>query len=98
MVQTYVGIPVISGSACFPLTCLIVSLGTGLRDKIFLASKFGFSADWTTILGNPDFIAQELATSLRRLQTDHIDLYYVHRTDPKVPIETTMEALAGYVK
>lgn len=72
--------------------------GTGLRNKIFLATKFGFTANFSSIRGDPEFIAGELATSLKRLQTDHIDLYYVHRTDPKTPIETTVEALASYVK
>lgn len=75
--------------------------GTGLRDKIFLATKFGltFTHERTlSVSGAPDFIASQLATSLERLQTDHIDLYYVHRIDPKTPIETTMGALAKYVK
>ncbi|KAF8317877.1 Aldo/keto reductase [Clavulina sp. PMI_390] len=73
--------------------------GTGLRDKIFLATKFGISPnDYSLIRGDPEFIAEQLNESLERLQTDYIDLYYVHRTDPKAPIEVTMKALAGYVK
>jgi aryl-alcohol dehydrogenase-like predicted oxidoreductase len=72
--------------------------GTGLRDKIFLATKFGISQDRKSIRGDPEFIHEELSRSLKKLQTDYIDLYYVHRTDPKVPIEMTMETLAEYVK
>lgn len=69
-----------------------------MRDKIFLATKFGFTPDWSTVRGDPEFIKGELAKSLERLQTDHIDLYYQHRTDPKVPIETVMETLAQFHK
>lgn len=57
--------------------------GTGNRDKIFLATKFGLVFHQMEVHGEPEFIHKELATSLKRLQTDHIDLYYVHRTDPQ---------------
>ncbi|KAK0104966.1 hypothetical protein ONS95_005227 [Cadophora gregata] len=69
---------------------------TGKRDDIFLATKFGF------IKGDPAFKAnssaeyckEACAESLRLLDIDYIDLYYMHHADPKVPIEETMRALA----
>lgn len=77
--------------------CILSSLGTGLRDKIFLATKFGFTPQYK-IRGDPEFIKSEFATSLERLQTGYVDLLYVHRTDPTVPIETTVGAMAELVK
>jgi len=70
---------------------------TGKRDKIFLATKFGFAPDYS-IHGDPEFIKQEFATSLKRLQTNYIDLYYQHRVDGTVPIETTVSTIAEFVK
>lgn len=70
---------------------------TGLRDKIFLATKFGVSPD-RQIRGDPAFIREQLATSLKKLQTDHVDLYYAHRTDKNTPIEVTVGCLAELVK
>lgn len=77
--------------------CALVAPGTRLRDKIFLATKFGFTPDFK-VRGDPEFLKSELATSPERLQTDRVDLYYVHRTDPTIPIETTVRALADLVK
>ena len=65
------------------------------RDKIVLATKCGVEFDWSDPSTNkrvltdarPDVIKKSLEDSLKRLQTDHIDLYYLHRVDPKVPIE-----------
>jgi len=70
------------------------------RSKIFLATKFGLVMQGTqpSIRGDPEFIQRSVATSLRRLQTDHIDLLYQHRTDGKVPIEVTVGAMAELVK
>ena len=48
--------------------------------------------------GSPEAIGRVLEDSLRRLNTDHIDLYYLHRLDPKVPIEDSVGALAGAVE
>src|SRR6476659_1893295 len=65
------------------------------RDKVTIASKFGFAIDGTTALtSRPEHIKKVIEQSLKRLQTDRIDLYYQHRVDPNVPIED----VAGAVK
>ncbi|MDB5127546.1 aldo/keto reductase [Mucilaginibacter sp.] len=72
------------------------------RDKIFIATKFGFTADSTGKLsgfdGSPAYMKTAIEASLKRLQTDVIDLYYAHRVDPNVPIEETVSAMADLVK
>ncbi|MDV3981173.1 aldo/keto reductase [Elizabethkingia anophelis] len=78
------------------------------RDKIFIATKFGFrfknneagpsnSAN-TYFDGSPEWIRQAVDNSLRRLKIDTIDLYYAHRIDPNVPVEETVGAMAELVK
>jgi aryl-alcohol dehydrogenase-like predicted oxidoreductase len=70
------------------------------RDEIVLATKFGISvsADGKRgIDGHPDQIEARCDESLKRLQTDVIDLYYLHRLDPKVPIEDSVGAMAKLV-
>lgn len=58
------------------------------RDQVTIASKFGFAIDGTIGLNSrPEHIKKVVEESLKRLQTDHIDLYYQHRVDPNVPIE-----------
>ncbi|THU95959.1 Aldo/keto reductase [Dendrothele bispora CBS 962.96] len=69
---------------------------TGKRDSIFLASKFGITANGAR--GTPEYVKEQCARSLERLGVDHIDLYYQHRTDPNVPIEKTVAAMAELVK
>ena len=67
-----------------------------------IATKFGISFDWDAPSVNkplivdscPETIRKSVEGSLKRLQTDHIDLYYQHRVDPKIPIEE----VAGTVK
>ena len=74
--------------------------GDGLRDKVRLATKVGLLPESTTgygRCGTPVHIAAACDASLRRLQTDHIDLYQLHRVDPKVPIEDTVGAMAQLV-
>jgi aryl-alcohol dehydrogenase-like predicted oxidoreductase len=75
------------------------------RDKIILATKFGF--DLTKrgardrpggFNGTPENARAVADASLKRLQTDRIDLFYLHRVDPAVPIEETVGAMAGLVK
>ena len=75
-------------------------VGEGLepvRDQVVIATKFGFGYEGTTRQGlnsRPEHIKQAVEGSLRRLRTNHIDLYYQHRVDPEVPIED----VAGAVK
>jgi aryl-alcohol dehydrogenase-like predicted oxidoreductase len=72
------------------------------RDKIFIATKFGFTADSSGKLsgfdGSPAYMKTAIEASLKRLQTDVIDLYYAHRVDPNIPIEETVGAMADLVK
>jgi aryl-alcohol dehydrogenase-like predicted oxidoreductase len=72
---------------------------SGRRKEFFLASKTGIIADGPNrgLDSRPGTIREQLEISLRLLQTDHIDLYYLHRLDPKVPIEDSVGALAECV-
>ncbi|KAJ7660154.1 NADP-dependent oxidoreductase domain-containing protein [Mycena polygramma] len=70
---------------------------TGKRDDIFLATKFGFTPSHS-IDGSPAQVKTAVASSLRKLAVDHIDLYYLHRADTKTPIEHTVGAMAELVK
>jgi aryl-alcohol dehydrogenase-like predicted oxidoreductase len=66
-----------------------------VRNKAAIATKFGFKIDGTNGLDSrPERIRRVAEESLKRLRTDHIDLYYQHRVDPTVPIED----VAGTVK
>ncbi|KAI1611279.1 NADP-dependent oxidoreductase domain-containing protein [Exophiala viscosa] len=72
---------------------------TGKRDQIFLASKFGIVMGATGPKGagidsSGEYCKQQCEASLTKLNTDHIDLYYVHRVNHETPIEETMRALA----
>src|SRR5206468_4425978 len=71
------------------------------RDQVVLATKFGIvshSGGGPGVLdSSPANIRVAVEGSLKRLGTDHIDLYYQHRVDPKTPIEDTVGALAGLV-
>ncbi|KAF7974980.1 hypothetical protein HWV62_10727 [Athelia sp. TMB] len=71
---------------------------SGKRDDIFLATKFGFKADPDRrVDGRPEYVRQAVASSLKRLGVDHIDLYYLHRADPLEPIENTVRTMAEFV-
>jgi aryl-alcohol dehydrogenase-like predicted oxidoreductase len=72
----------------------------GRRGEFILATKFGFviSEGKIGIDGHPDQVAARCDESLARLKTDVIDLYYLHRRDPQVPIEDTVGAMAELVK
>lgn len=76
------------------------------RDKIVLATKFGIHFDMTSNATNkplvPDsrleVIRASVEASLTRLGTDHIDLYYQHRLDPKIPIEEVAGVMADLIR
>ena len=71
-----------------------------IRDKVTIATKFGFDIDLETgkrtgrTNSRPEHVKAVADASLKRLRTDHIDLFYQHRVDPEVPIEE----VAGAVK
>ena len=72
------------------------------RDEVVLATKFGIVRDPENpaargVNGRPDYVHASCDASLRRLQVDHIDLYYQHRVDADVPIEETVGAMAELV-
>src|SRR5207249_11297711 len=73
----------------------------GRRDEVVLATKFGLVSHSGggpgVIDSSPANIRAAVEGSLKRLGTDHIDLYYQHRVDPKTPIEDTAGALARLV-
>ena len=74
----------------------------GRRDEVVLATKFGNVRDERGnslgIDGSPEYVRKACDASLKRLGVDHIDLYYQHRVDTKVPIEETVGAMAELVK
>ncbi|HVG10178.1 MAG TPA: aldo/keto reductase [Thermoanaerobaculia bacterium] len=75
----------------------------GRRDRVVLATKFGVMRDPNQpgirgINGRPDYVRQACEASLRRLGVETIDLYYLHRVDPEVPIEDTVGAMGGLVR
>jgi aryl-alcohol dehydrogenase-like predicted oxidoreductase len=67
-----------------------------IRDKVVIATKFGFLEGQPAqgLDSRPERIRQVAEESLKRLKTDHIDLFYQHRVDPKIP----MEEVAGTIK
>jgi aryl-alcohol dehydrogenase-like predicted oxidoreductase len=71
------------------------------RDQVVLATKFanvrGENGEFLGIRGDAEYVRQACEASLRRLGVDHIDLYYQHRVDEKVPIEETVGAMAELV-
>src|SRR5207245_1911147 len=72
------------------------------RDDAVIATKFGIDRSGAPreriINGSPKYVKEACDASLRRLRTDHIDLYYQHRVDPETPIEDTVGAMAELVK
>ncbi len=72
----------------------------GRRDAVILATKFGIErhADGSQeINGSPEYVHRACDASLQRLGTDHIDLYYQHRVDSRVPIDETVGAMSELV-
>lgn len=73
---------------------------SGRRDEAILATKFGIKVGpngEAFIDGSPAYVRAACEGSLRRLGVDHLDLYYQHRPDPKIPIEETVGAMADLV-
>jgi aryl-alcohol dehydrogenase-like predicted oxidoreductase len=73
----------------------------GRRDQAVIATKFGFRIDNGKVAGTnsrPEHIREVAEASLRRLRTDHIDLFYQHRVDPHVPIEDVAGTVANLVR
>ncbi len=66
------------------------------RDKIVIATKFGVEPNYV-MTGRPENAIKAIEGSLRRLRTEWIDLWYLHRVDPSVPIEETVGAMADIV-
>jgi len=72
----------------------------GCRDDVQLATKFGLrqEGDWSSIDNRPEWIREACDASLRRLGVDHLDLYYMARRNPDVPIEESVGAMAELVQ
>lgn len=76
------------------------------RDKIVLATKFGIRFDMSSNETNhplipdsrPEVIRKSAEDSLQRLRTDHIDLYYQHRSDPNIPVEEVAGVMADLIR
>jgi aryl-alcohol dehydrogenase-like predicted oxidoreductase len=73
----------------------------GRRDQVVVATKFGNvrkpDGSFLQVNGDPKYVPIACDASLRRLCVDYIDLYYLHRVDPRVPIEETVGAMAELV-
>ncbi|MGQ0529474.1 MAG: aldo/keto reductase [Panacagrimonas sp.] len=72
------------------------------RHETVLATKFGFlraeDGSMLGLSGRPQYVRRACEASLRRLRVDHIDLYYLHRVDPSVPIEETVGAMSRLIE
>ncbi len=72
------------------------------RDEVVLATKFGNVRDADGerlgVRGDPEYVREACDASLKRLEVEHIDLYYQHRVDPTTPIEETVGAMAELVE
>ena len=74
----------------------------GKRDKVLIATKVGTevsdAGERLPVNGRPEYIKKAIERSLRHLKTDYVDLYYLHRIDPNVPIEESIGALKQLVE
>jgi aryl-alcohol dehydrogenase-like predicted oxidoreductase len=83
---------------------LVARALAGRRDQVVLATKFGLQWDAPgstmpgAVDGSPSYARAAIDASLRRLGVDHVDLWYLHRLDPKVPVEETVGAMAEAVQ
>jgi aryl-alcohol dehydrogenase-like predicted oxidoreductase len=80
---------------------LLAKAFAGKRDKVIIATKVGSEVtddgQRLAVNGTPGHIRKAIERSLRHLQTDYVDLYYLHRIDPQVPIEDSIGALRDLV-
>ncbi|KAM7508463.1 hypothetical protein LguiA_018916 [Lonicera macranthoides] len=81
-------------------TLLGKALKGGMREKVQLATKCGLkiAQGGMEIHGEPEYVRAACEASLKRLEIDYIDLYYIHRIDQKIPIEVTMEEMKKLVE
>jgi aryl-alcohol dehydrogenase-like predicted oxidoreductase len=86
---------------------LVGELAKGRRDRMVIATKYGVVRDPNGPSGSlydrdydnsPAYMRKALEGSLKRLGTDHVDIYYIHRLDPKTPVEESVGAMADLVK
>jgi aryl-alcohol dehydrogenase-like predicted oxidoreductase len=75
----------------------------GKRDQVVLATKFGIVRDPSNphvrgVNGRPEYVRSSIEGSLRRLNVDSVDLYYLHRVDNTIPIEETVGAMSELVR
>ena len=70
----------------------------GRRESVILATKFGMTVDDRRDGASQDYVRQACEDSLRRLRTDHIDLYQLHMPDSRTPIAQTLDALGDLVR
>lgn len=86
---------------------LVGELAKGRRDRLAIATKFGVVRDPNGPSGSlydrdydnsPAYMRQALDASLKRLGVDYVDIYYIHRLDPKTPIEESVGAMAEMVR
>jgi aryl-alcohol dehydrogenase-like predicted oxidoreductase len=72
----------------------------GRRDEVLVATKFALrrEGDWSAIDNRPEWIREACEASLRRLGIEHIDLYYMARRNPDVPVEESVGAMAELVQ
>ncbi len=71
------------------------------RKDIFLATKFALINEGPGEIGvrsDPEYVKEAIESSLKKLKTDYIDIYYCHRTDGKTPIEVTVRAMVELQK
>lgn len=97
------GITYFDTADCYGNNASEISLGKKLKDydrsKLTICTKGGveFKSDGIHVNASPQYIAYACDASLKRLQTNYIDLYYLHRVDPKTPFEESIRALKNLV-
>lgn len=73
----------------------------GRREGVVIATKFGYVREGGVVVGvsgKPEYVREACEASLKRLNTDYVDMYYLHRRNPETPIEETVEAMGELVR